>query len=483
MEVPIGDYLPDQITRNNNATTNVKNVYPISTGWKPIKDFTAYSDALTARCQGAISLQNTSSTTFDFAGDVSKLYRLNLGTWGDVSRASGGVYATPADGWWEFAEFGNLVVGVNGIDAPQKFNIDSGALFEALGGSPPIAKYATVVRDFLVLGNLSTNAGLIQWSAFNNAEGWTAGTDQSDTQEFPEGGTVQALVGGEVLHVFQERAIKRGSYVGGDVIFQFDEISQNKGVAAPKSVAKVGNTIFFLGYDGFYKLEGDQVLPIGAERVDRTFLNDLNAGFIYRVAAGVDPINKLVFWSYPSAQSVDGTLDKVMVYSWALDKWSFAELGAEFIYSALSEGYTMETLDTLYSSLDDIPYSLDSRVWAGGSAVLALFDSNHKLGYLTGDNLAATLETGTIEPAPGKRAKITNTLPFIDGSAATVTLGAKERAADSFSYGSAAAMRSSGFCPSIKSGRYLTAKVDIAAGETWSECSGIELEMTGSGRI
>ena len=75
-----------------------------------------------------------------------------------------------------------------------------------------------IVKEFLVLGDLTGNRQRIQWSAMDDADTWPeTGTDdaaakQSDYQHFPEGGRVMAVMGavGQTDGiVFLERAVQR----------------------------------------------------------------------------------------------------------------------------------------------------------------------------------------------------------------------------------------------------------------------------------
>src|SRR5207248_10497122 len=88
------------------------------------------------------------------------------------------------------------------------------------------------------------------------------------------------LAGGEYGIVFQDQAIRRMSYVpGSPIIFQIDRITQDKGLYAPYSIIRAGERIFFYSGQGFHKIEpGGVPVQIGREKVDRTFINDLDNG-------------------------------------------------------------------------------------------------------------------------------------------------------------------------------------------------------------
>lgn len=475
---PFAEWLPDRPDFANPGSVNINNVIPYASHYKPLRDITAVTDALTATPQGAISLQDSNGTVKVYAGDATKLYRLTSGTtWTDASGASA-PYATPNDGSWGFVQFGDTVIAVNGADSPQKIAATAGTTFADLGGTPPTGKYIAVVRNFVVIGNLTGFPSRIHWSAFENAEGWTVGTDQSDYQDFPDSGWVQAIIGGEDGYVFCEHAIYRMSATGDDFVFQFDKIEESRGTAAPKSVVKVGQSIFFLSYDGFYMMgAGGGSQPIGIEKVDKTFFADLNETYIYRVSAASDPINKMIMWSYPSVNSTDGSPDKVIMYNWGTQQWSRGDLAAELLFSYMATGVTLEGLDAINSSIDALSFSLDSRVWMGGALSLGAFNTSNQMGTLAGNTLAATLETKEAQLNPEGRAHVWEVSPFTDTTSATVKIGTRERQGDSVSYSSAYSQETSGRCPARDQGRFHRAKVEIPAATSWTEAQGVDFKF------
>ena len=483
VNLPFLPWEPDRAPVEGQSSYDTKNAYPIGNGWAPWQDHSAFSDALTARCQGAYAAKDQSANAVNFAGDASKLYKLGTDNlWDDVSRTSGGAYTTNTDEYWEFAQFGSNVIAVNATDAPQKYVIASSTNFGALGGSPPTARHIGVVRDFVVLGNLSTSAQSIHWSGFNNSESWTVGVDQSDVQEFPDGGWVQGIVGGEVGYIIQERSIRRLTYTGGDVIFQIDEVERNRGTRASKSIVEVGGTFFYLGQDGFYWFTGDASRPIGAERVDRWFYDTCDQSYLYRVVGSANPTARCVLWSFPSRSTVDGTPDTIIGYRWDIDRWFKIDKSIEFLGIATTQGYTLEDLDAISADIDALPASLDSILWTGGATDLAAFDTNHKLGYFNGDSLAATLFTEEKALAGGRIASVSNSIPIIDASDATVAVSTRMRAADSRSYSSEGSMRSSGYCPVRGTGRLVSARLTVPAASSWTYAEAVQIESRVTGK-
>ena len=68
-------------------------------------------------------------------------------------------------------------------------------------------------------------------------------------------------------------------------------IRREKGCIASGSVSQYQGLTFFLSDDGFYLCDGQQVVPIGAEKVDRFFFNDADPDFT-TMSSAVDPIRK-----------------------------------------------------------------------------------------------------------------------------------------------------------------------------------------------
>ena len=62
-----------------------------------------------------------------------------------------------------------------------------------------------------------------------------------------------------------------------------------------------------------------------------------------------DPENKLIIWSYPSVNVPVNTEfnDKMIVYHYESNRWSLVELNHEVLFNALSQGATLEQLDSL----------------------------------------------------------------------------------------------------------------------------------------
>lgn len=482
MRVEFGEWLPDYQDYENPGATIAKNVIPAAQSYLQFEGLSAFSDAMNAYARGAITVRDVDGNVYSYAGTGTKLYEL-AATVGDVSRLVGGDYTTDAIDGWEFVQWDNQVIGTNYADAVQNITI-GGANFAALSGSPPRARHIAVVKDFVVLGNLNDGNALpnrLHWSAFDDETGWTAGTNQSDFQDLKgSGGWIKRVFGGEYGTIFQEFAIWRMTFVGGDAIFAFDKVEPERGLIASKAAAQFGRMIFYLGQDGFYMLaDGVESIPIGHEKVNRYFFADIDNSNLHRICSAVDPTRNIVLWAYPGAGNSGGTPNKILIYNWVVKKWSFVELDVEFIFSSATFGFTLEDLDA-FGTLETLPYSLDSRAWTGGNVLMGGFDTSHQLSYFNGSALTAVLETK--ELGTTGRNQVTMVRPIVHGNSATTTVqvGHRNTLNSSFSYSTTVTLNTTGIANVRKNARYHRIRCNIAGG--FDHASGVEVEFNNRGR-
>lgn len=481
VDIPFAEWLPDQMSLESPGADKALNVIPITQRtYGPINDLAESFNALGTACVGAGSFRGeTSGTVLNVAGTSTKLYNLDSSVWTDHSKMGG--YTVAVGDRWSFTQFGDDVIAANGTDNLQVFTIGSSTDWADLGGSPPVGRFVAQVRDFVFTGRLVNALNRLQWCSINNDTEWTAGINQGDDQDIPAGGSIMSMVGGEIGVVISESAINRFSYVGSPLIFQRDTMSIEHGTPCQNGTVGFQGLVFFVSWDGFWALSnGTDLVPLGDQKVDRTFWSDpemgVNQAFLYNVIAAYDPINKLAVWSYPSVQSTSGAIDSMMIFNRTLGRWSFAQIPLEHIYAATtSQGYNIDTIDSLYGNLDAIPVSLDSPLLLGsGKFLLSAFTTNHKYAVFGGATLQATLDTTEGQIIPGRRALATEIWPLVDGGTAiTAAVGSRNRPNDAISYSTPMTQNTVGFCPARVDARYHKARIVIPAGSTWTHALGV----------
>lgn len=430
MQVALGEWLPDQQNLNNPGAF-ITNAVPTKPGYRSWNGLLATGAALPARSIGMFSTVSSAGITYNFAGTAAALYTATSTEWDDVSKVGG--YAVAEGGRWQFEQYGNLVIAVGYPGVPQKFDIDTPTVFADLSATAPAARCVAVVRTFVVLGNVGNTSNRVQWSPYNTPDGdWTPSpTTLAGWADLAgAGGAIKAIVGGEYGVVFRENSIFRMTFVGAPTKFQFDEVEPGRGTPAGGSVVRHGRLIYYLGQDGFYVHDGVQSYPIGKNKIDKTFLDDVDMGSPERIAAAIDPVNSLVLWAYPGANSEVGQPNRLLFYNWSEKRWGYAEQVTEMLGSYRSTGYTMDELGGIYDTMEDMPpYPMDSRFWGAGNLMLAAFTSDYELAHFAGDPLTATVETPDFAPIQGRRALLTMVKPLIEGGTdfTTLAVGVKDR--------------------------------------------------------
>ena len=353
------------------------------------------------------------------------------------------------------------------------------------------AKAIAVVKDFVVLGNIydgdGTTPNRIHWSGINDPTSWltvgsaAAAAVQSDRQDLPVGGEVMAItgaVGGLDGVVFCKKAIYRLSYVGPPLVFTIQAIELDRGPMARNSVVNVGPLAFYLGEEGFWSFSGSGSTAIGDQKVDRFFLNDLDQNYIDRVYGAADPVSKMVYWAYPGSGNSSGRPNKVIIYNWAVDRWSTAEIDQEYMFRNLSVNRTLEDLDD-FGNMDSLDVSLDDESWIGGLTSLNSFDSDYKLCRFTGAAMAAKLETQEIGGTG--RIYVNAVRPYVDGGTVTVKLKHRVAPGDSITETSENGIDADGQAHFTVSTRYVRAQVNVAAGGAWTHAQGVDAETAADG--
>ena len=478
--IPFGEYRPDVTDYDQAYTGAVLNALPRGDGYGPFPSLAAYSAALPGPCRGFFKAIRTDGSIAIFAATATKLWQLNNTNqaWTDVSKAGGSYSAVSSTDQWQFVQFINYVIAVQANAAPQFFDLTGATAFADLAGSPPQARYAAVVGSFVVLSGLVNNPYRVQWSALGDPTGWTAGLNSSSFQDLPDGGIVRGVAGGEFGNIFQDTAIRRLVYApGSPVIFQIERISDDRGLYAPYSLIRSGDQIFFLGPQGFQQMDpAGYPAPIGKEKVNRTFLADLDTGNLQLVIGASDPRNNRVFWACKSTNGAAGLFDKLICYDYVLARFAPLAISGEFLGSLSQPGLTLENLDSISSSIDALVPSLDSFA-TSVTPEIAAFDASHRLGFFRGASLEAQISTGA-QAQPGRRVFVRGFRPVTDAAAVFGSVGKRERLTDAETFTGENAMDATGSIPARASTRYARARLRIPAGTMWTFALGVEPEFS-----
>jgi hypothetical protein len=464
------EWLPDQ-PGLAGALTVAKNVYPKAVGYGPFMGEVDYSGAASENLDNVVGAVDTSGVARVIAGGPTKLFLFNSN---DLSLAniSATTYQTVTDRW-KFTQFGNNLIAAGYPNTLQTYDLTTTGNFAVVSGGP-VAKLVTVVRDFVVVANTTDGSSRVQWSGINDPTTWSSsGVTQSDFQDIPDGGEIRGITGGEFGLVLCARSIHRMSYVGTPLIFQFDNITRNLGCYESNSVIQWQGVTYFLGDDGFYACNGQQVENIGAEKVNRFFFDTLIESRLDDMSAAVEPSKNLVIWGYPT---LDDTY-RLLVYHLITKRWSYVDTTVNRIADSSTPSITLEALDTFSASIDGLGTSLDSRLWLGGKMLLSGVRAN-KIVTFTGENKQAVIETADLNEIPSA-AMVTLAKPIVDNGSASVAIASRFKLNETVNFGDPVDADSENRVGLRSVGKYHRLQVNPSG--NWTNAVGVELETQPAG--
>jgi len=476
--ITFGEWLPDQPSVTG-ALVKANNVFSKAIGYGAIPSAVDYSQSASENLNNVVAGRNPDGTTSIFAGSETNLYKLDS-TDMTLDDVSGATYATPNGQRWRFTQFGHRLIAANGNSKLQGWLLGTSTAWADLDTDAPRSRYVTVVRDFVVSG-YDSDSGYsyrVQWSALNDETNWTpSATTQADYQDIPDGGSVVGVTGGEFGLIFMDRSIHRMSYVGSPLVFQFDNISRNLGCYEANSIIQYQGVSFFLSDDGFYACDGQNIIPIGNEKVNRYFFNDVDEVFLPNMSAAIDPFRNLVIWSYAS-KGQGGNVNRLLIYNFETKKWSSGSTDVDRVADASTPSVTLEGLDAFSTSIDALPTSLDSRQWVGGKMMFAGV-RNAKIVTFTGANSTATIQTGDLS-AENRKTAVTLVQPIVDNGSASVAISSRNLLSELVTFGTATAADSENRVSIRSMGRYHQLEF-TPTGDNWRTAIGADVELVPMG--
>jgi hypothetical protein len=525
------DWLPDQPSILDTVS-EANNVIPLAVGYGPFKSAVTFSGAASEDLNNCFAAK-LDNDVFIFAGGATKLFKVDNTDLSLVDESKSGGYT--GTNRWQFLQFGSLAIASNGSEKIQSFDVNSSTAFADVSSDAPIAKYITVVRDFVVAGNIGagTSPSKVQWSGINDASTWTTtATSQSDYQIIPDGGDITGVVGGEFGIVFLEKAIVRMSYIGTPLIFQFDTVSRNVGCIEGNSIAQYSGTAYFLSDDGFYATNGQTLTGIGSEKVDRYFFSNANIGDIDSISAAVDPERNLVIWNY---SNVSGGRS-LLIYNFETQKWCEADTDVDYLSTLATSGTTLDGLDSAYNvtagafvvgksytirtvgstsftaigavantvgvlftatgagsgtgvaidmaasaaalkTSDTLVTTLDDRLYKGGKFLFGGVRDTRIITF-TGTYATGSIITNDLEY--GYNSVLTLIRPSVDNGSASVSVASRRMLDDTITYGTAVTASQEDRCSVRSAGRYHRVAL-TPTGANWSSAIGMDIDYSEQG--
>lgn len=470
------EWLPDLPALNNPGLTEALNVVPINgtyESYRPLNG-TGTDNALAGTVNGAFMSRWGTGTVIYASVDVAAastnhIYRQLGGGGGWVTT---GPLRTPTGPLHtSFAQYDNIVFATDIVNGLSASTIGAASFNAVTIGTAP--HHVGVVGQFLVVGNFpntsTSNAASIRWSAIDNPLSFpdpgsaTAIAAQAGDQFFqPERGPVTAISGGDQFGlVFQQGAVNRMTYVGGNTVFQFDTVDAQRGAYFPGSVVKVGDLTYFMAKSGFFVTDGVGVKEISRDKISSTFVSEIVVTNPGRVCGAYDGKRNLIYWAYATSGASAQMQNRLIIYEPASDRFTRASDAVSSIFTS------REGLMGLVDTFDGPPMGF----MTGGT-----------LGSFSGAPGVATITTGEMEPNPGGYAESFGIKPLVDATlnAVTIAMGTRndQQATPTFTAEQTANSRS-GVANFRTSARYHRARLTLSG--TFNAAQGLHYQAEAAG--
>ena len=305
---------------------------------------------------------------------------------------------------------------------------------------------------------------------------------------FPDNGPVQGVAGSEIGYVVQDRGIRTIQFLPGDTtfIFNFSRVLGDRGCISKYGFTSVGNNLYFVSEDGFYSITGQQVTPIGQDKINEWFLanSDVDRRDVIHALASVN--KPYIVWVYHSF-SGSPMYDRQIIFNWSNARFSRASISARVwgLLASLSLDLDTDGAELGDALLDSTARSLDSFAYVGGRPLIGAIDPDGFVATLQGPNLQATMETAEVHLAPGSRAFVSDVYPLDDsvGGLGTITSGTRERLQDAIAWNTPALIEITGSAAAYSSARLHRFRRMIPPAQVWTHAQGVLVEAQQDGTV
>lgn len=328
----------------------------------------------------------------------------------------------------------------------------------------PIGAVCGAVNSFIVQGGMSDDRYNVRWSAVGDPTDWpTPGTTDASSklsgqEKLPaKHGWVTGIAGGDFFgYIFQENAITKMTFVGGDVQFSFDIFEEGRGCVKPGHMVQVDDAVFFESDRGYHKVVDGVITDIGAGRTDRQELIVFEGNLPWEPlkTAAVNTARRLVF--FPNQD---------YCYNYLTDQWTEVDFG---LNSAPVDGNLVNTHKK---------NMIIGQSWNSGATGVVEVSSDGTV------NPTCTFETGAIDLNEGGRVVVTGVRPIvIGGSTVAVRVGVQDDPDDSVSWTSSSTPQTrTGMAALRAEGRYIRVEVVLTGGFT--TIKGVDVYFQPAGNV
>jgi hypothetical protein len=243
---------------------------------------------------------------------------------------------------WTTTNLNGLLIGTNGVDAPQMWPLDAGLPsvsrpFLELRNWPAgySCKSIRSFRTFLVGLNWNRETQeprLVKWSTeaeFGNPPStWREDDAILDAGEYEladtPGDIVDGLPLGDSFLIYKEDSIYVMNYVGTPYIFSFKLLSPTIGALSKNAIAEYEGGHFFIGNSDCYVCNGQTVTALLPNRMRRAMFENIDGDTYEKCYVAADYVRNEMLACFPSPLST--TVDRALIWNWKDNTFSFRDV-------------------------------------------------------------------------------------------------------------------------------------------------------------
>jgi hypothetical protein len=266
-----------------------------------------------------------SESVVAFVGTTTKLLELSVASgYADCSR--GGGYTNTAQNW-SFAQFGNVTIACNRIDATQvRIATAFGSVFADLAGAPK-ARIAVTQQMQVLLFDLNDGAEKPDYFIACKPGDYTDWASASATGPNPiwqtPGRITAAVAYRDYVLVFKKSAVYRLTYTGTTYKWKVELVAPGIGAWGMHDVVNCGDTVVFCGPGGAWRFDGASFRSISdyfGEIPSTSSGDSATAGSFFCPASQ----NVVFDVKFVANGRPDGTTNRLYAYNLISDRWGGA---------------------------------------------------------------------------------------------------------------------------------------------------------------
>jgi hypothetical protein len=364
----------------------------------PLKSSSLYSEtSMASKPLGTAVGQNKFGDAKVYGGCATALYKLAPGTrtWTNISKTGG--YTTSGTERWKSIPYGSLQIFTNYSDSPQVIDQNIDLQFADLTTLVK-GRHINTHKGFVILGNTydALDGAIpyrVRWSGIESPGDFNySASTMADFQDIFGFGNIQGIVADDSAYIILQRGIVQMQFIGAPYAFSFTDRVVGKGCSVSQSIVTVESMTCFVSDDGFYMLQGGNLTPIGMGKIDRWFLDNFDSTKSHMMTVAADPRETLIYWQFCSKSAVGDKPDLILIYNYHSGEWTTADATTAYIFNSLSLPWTIDMLDT-FATLDLVPASFDSPLWAGGNSMLWSMSETGAVYTFGGPTMQLSVET------------------------------------------------------------------------------------------